>query len=33
MFGVSFGYEDKSKPENQIVPGRASVAETTTFID
>jgi nitroreductase len=33
MFGLSFGYEDTSKPENKIVPARASVAETTTFID
>jgi nitroreductase len=31
LFGISFGYEDKSLPENQIVPDRASLAESVHF--
>ena len=31
LFGISFGYEDKSKPENQIVPDRATLAESVQF--
>lgn len=31
LFGISFGYEDKSLPENQIVPDRAALSENTHF--
>jgi len=31
LFGISFGYENKSLPENQIVPDRASLAESVHF--
>ena len=31
LFGISFGYEDKSMPENQIVPDRATVQESVHF--
>ena len=31
LFGISFGLEDKSLPENQIVPDRATLAENTFF--
>jgi hypothetical protein len=33
LFGISFGYEDKSCPENQICPTRATVAESVRFYD
>ena len=33
LFGLSFGYEDKSQPENQICPTRATLSETTTFYE
>jgi nitroreductase len=33
LFGISFGYEDKSCPENQIRPTRATVAESVRFYD
>ena len=31
LFGISFGYEDPSLPENQIVPDRATLAEMVQF--
>lgn len=31
LFGISFGLEDKTLPENQIVPDRAALAENTHF--
>lgn len=31
LFGISFGYEDKSLPENQIVPDRATLDESVQF--
>jgi len=31
LFGISFGFEDKSLPENQILPERAALAENTHF--
>jgi hypothetical protein len=31
LFGISFGYEDPSLPENQIVPERASLDEHVQF--
>ncbi|MEE8366322.1 MAG: nitroreductase [Gammaproteobacteria bacterium] len=31
LFGISFGYADKSRPENQILPSRASLSESTQF--
>ena len=31
LFGISFGLEDKSRPENQIVPERAALAINTHF--
>ena len=31
LFGISFGLEDKSLPENQIVPERATLATNTHF--
>jgi len=31
LFGISFGYEDKSMPENQIRPDRAGLHETVHF--
>lgn len=31
LFGISFGYADMSHPENQIVPSRASLSESTQF--
>ena len=31
LFGISFGYEDTSKPENQIVPARAALDESVQF--
>jgi hypothetical protein len=33
LFGISFGYEDKSRPENQICPARAEVSESVRFYD
>lgn len=33
LFGISFGYEDKSSPENQICPTRAKVSESVRFYD
>lgn len=33
LFGISFGYEDTSKPENLIIPSRAELGETTTFFE
>ena len=33
LFGISFGYADMSQPENQIIPGRASLSESTQFYD
>jgi hypothetical protein len=33
LFGISFGYADMSKPENQIVPSRATLAESTHFYE
>ena len=33
LFGISFGYQDSSKPENRIVPERASMQQTTTFFE
>lgn len=33
LFGISFGYEDKSRPENQICPSRATLSEVTQFYD
>jgi nitroreductase len=31
LFGISFGYEDQSLPENQIVPDRATLDEHVKF--
>ena len=31
LFGISFGYEDQSLPENQIVPERAALDEHVKF--
>ena len=31
MFGISFGYEDTSLPENSIIPDRASVDDSVHF--
>lgn len=31
LFGISFGYEDPSLPENQIVPERAALDDHVTF--
>jgi len=31
LFGISFGYEDKSLPENQILPDRAELQESVHF--
>ena len=31
LFGISFGIEDKSLPENQIVPDLATLSENTHF--
>mgnify|MGYP002633620996 CR=1 FL=1 len=31
LFGISFGYEDPSRPENKIVPTRASLSEAVHF--
>ena len=31
LFGISFGYEDPSLPENQIVPERATLGELVQF--
>ena len=31
LFGISFGYEDPSLPENQIIPDRADLSENTHF--
>ncbi len=33
LFGISFGYEDNSYPENQICPVRATVSESVRFYD
>ncbi|MFV2032586.1 MAG: nitroreductase family protein, partial [Gammaproteobacteria bacterium] len=33
LFGISFGYADMSRPENQILPSRASLSESTQFYD
>jgi hypothetical protein len=33
LFGISFGYEDKSVPANEARVGRASVQETAKFIN
>ena len=29
LFGISFGYKDKSSPENQVHPSRATLSEST----
>ncbi len=31
LFGISFGYADLSRPENQILPSRAALSELTCF--
>ena len=31
LFGISFGYEDRDLPENQIVPDKASLSESVYF--
>jgi len=33
LFGISFGLEDRSLPENAIVPARAPLAENTHFFN
>jgi nitroreductase len=33
LFGISFGYEDESFPENQICPTRGAVSDTVRFYD
>ena len=33
LFGISFGLEDKSLPQNQIVPERAALEENTFFYE
>ncbi|MCH8106489.1 MAG: nitroreductase [Proteobacteria bacterium] len=31
LFGISFGYADETRPENQICPARATLSEVTKF--
>ena len=31
LFGISFGYKDKTNPENQVHPSRAALSESTLF--
>lgn len=33
LFGISFGYANMTRPENKIVPSRASLPESTQFYD
>ena len=33
LFGISFGYNDKTSPENQIHPTRATLSESTFFYE
>ena len=33
LFGISFGYKDKSSPENQVHPSRATLSESTFFYE
>jgi nitroreductase len=33
LFGISFGYRDKSSPENQVHPSRAPLSESTFFYE
>ena len=33
LFGISFGYKDKTSPENQIHPSRATLTESTFFYE
>jgi len=33
LFGISFGYEDTSRPENQICPTRAHLPDSVRFYD
>ena len=33
LFGISFGYKDKSSPENQVHPSRAALSESTIFYE
>ncbi len=33
LYGISFGYEDRSKPENKIIPPREVLSESTHFYD
>jgi hypothetical protein len=33
LFGISFGYKDKTSPENQIHPSRATLSESTFFYE
>ncbi len=33
LFGISFGYKDKSSPENRVHPSRATLSESTFFYE
>ena len=33
LFGISFGYKDKTNPENQVHPSRATLSESTLFYE
>ena len=33
LFGISFGYKDKTSPENQVHPSRATLSESTLFYE
>ncbi len=33
LFGISFGYKDKTNPENQVHPSRAALSESTLFYE
>ena len=33
LFGISFGYKDKTSPENQVHPSRAMLSESTLFYE
>jgi len=33
LFGISFGYKDKTSPENQVHPSRATLSESALFYE
>jgi len=33
LFGISFGYKDKTSPENQVRPSRVTLSESTLFYE